>query len=211
MALSSRQPRDRAYGQDRNLTAVDRFGVWLSSVQINRHVPSFEKKRVADIGCGFEARFARTLIDRAEHVTLLDVSLDPHLKQDRRVTAIEGVIPGALSSIAGGGTDVLICNSVLEHLWEPELALAEFHRMLAPGGVALINVPSWRGKYFLELSAFRLGRSPAAEINDHKMYYEPRDLWPLLVKAGFLPRDISCFRHKFGLNTFAACTKAQPS
>ncbi len=211
MALSSRQPRERAYGQDRNLTAVDRFGVWLSSVQINRHVPTFAKKRVADIGCGFEARFARTLIDRAQHVTLLDVALDPRLKDDPRVTAIEGVIPGALSSIAAGGTDVLICNSVLEHLWEPGVALAEFHRMLAPGGVALINVPSWRGKYFLELSAFRLGRSPAAEMNDHKMYYDPRDLWPLLVKAGFMPGDIRCFRHKFGLNTFAVCTKARPN
>ena len=209
MALSSRQPRERAYGQDRNLTAVDRFGVWLSSRQINRHVPTFANKRVADIGCGFEARFARTLIDRAEHVTLLDVALDPSLKEEPRVTAIEGVIPGALSSIAAGATDVLICNSVLEHLWEPEIALAEFHRMLAPGGVALINVPSWRGKYFLELSAFRLGRSPAAEMNDHKMYYDPRDLWPLLVRAGFMPGDIHCFRHKFGLNTFAACTKAR--
>jgi SAM-dependent methyltransferase len=210
MALSSRQPRERAYGQDRNLTAVDRFGVWLSSVQINRHVPTFDHKRVADIGCGFEARFARTLIGRAEHVTLLDVALDPRLKEEPRVTAIEGVIPGALSSIASGGTDVLICNSVLEHLWEPEIALAEFHRMLAPGGVALINVPSWRGKYFLELSAFRLGRSPAAEMNDHKMYYDPRDLWPRLVKAGFMPGDIRCFRHKFGLNTFAVCTKTRP-
>jgi SAM-dependent methyltransferase len=210
MALSSRQPRERAYGQDRNLSAVDRFGVWLSSVQINRHVPTFDHKRVADIGCGFEARFARTLIGRAEHVTLLDVALDPRLKEEPRVTAIEGVIPGALSSIASGGTDVLICNSVLEHLWEPEIALAEFHRMLAPGGVALINVPSWRGKYFLELSAFRLGRSPAAEMNDHKMYYDPRDLWPRLVKAGFMPGDIRCFRHKFGLNTFAVCTKTRP-
>jgi SAM-dependent methyltransferase len=209
MALSSRQPRERAYGQDRKLTAVDRFGVWLSSQQINRHVPTFANKRVADIGCGFEARFASTLIARAEHVTLLDVALDPRLKAEPRVTAIEGVIPGALSSIAGGGTDVLICNSVLEHLWEPGIALAEFHRMLAPGGVALINVPSWRGKYFLELSAFRLGRSPAAEMNDHKMYYDPRDLWPLLVKAGFMPGDIRCFRHKFGLNTFAVCTKAR--
>jgi SAM-dependent methyltransferase len=211
MALIGRQPRDRAYGQDQSLTAVDRFGVWLSSLQINRHVPTFTGKRVADIGCGYEARFARTLLDRVEHLVLLDVALDPRLKENPRVTAIEGVIPGALSSIAGGGTDVLICNSVIEHLWDPVVALTEFHRMLAPGGVALVNVPSWRGKYFLELSAFRLGKSPADEMNDHKMYYDPRDLWPLIVKSGFLPRDIRCFHHKFGLNTFAVCAKPQPA
>jgi SAM-dependent methyltransferase len=205
MDLISKQPRQRAYGQDQTLTKVDRFGVWLSSRQINRHVPTFAGKRVADIGCGYEARFARTLIDRVEHLILLDVALDPSLKAVPHVTTIEGVIPGALSSIPSGTVDILICNSVLEHLWEPVAALVEFHRILATGGVALVNVPSWRGKYFLELSAFRLGRSPAEEMNDHKMYYDPRDLWPLLVKAGFRPRNINCFRHKFSLNTFAVC------
>lgn len=29
-----------------------------------------------------------------------------------------------------------------------------------------------------------------------------RDLCPLMVRAGFLPHDIHCFSHKFGLNTF---------
>ena len=42
-------------------------------------------------------------------------------------------------------------------------------------------------------------------MDDHKAYYDPRDLWPMLVEAGFKPRNISCFRHKFGLNTFAVC------
>lgn len=211
MDLIGRKQRQRAYGQDQTLTKVDRLGVWLSSLQINRHVPTFAGKRVADIGCGYNARFARTLLDRVEHLILLDVALDPSLKADPRVTAIEGVIPGALSSIADRGTDILICNSVLEHLWDPVVTLTEFHRILAPGGQTLINVPSWRGKYFLELSAFRLGKSPADEMNDHKMYYDPRDLWPLLVKAGFMPRDIRCFHHKFGLNTFAVCGTAEPT
>jgi hypothetical protein len=43
-------------------------------------------------------------------------------------------------------------------------------------------------------------------MDDHKMYYDPRDLWPLMVRAGFAPHAIRCFRHKFGLNTFAVAT-----
>ncbi len=80
--------------------------------------------------------------------------------------------------------------SVLEHVTEPRRLLAEARRLLAPGGVLLVNVPSWRGKRYLELSAFRLGLSPAAEMDDHKMYYDVKDLWPLLVAAGFLPSRI---------------------
>ena len=114
-----------------------------------------------------------------------------------------------LSGIADGEAGSVLCISVLEHLWEPAVTLAEFYRVLKPGGQCLINVPSWRGKDFLEFSAFRLGLSFPAEMDDHKMYYDPRDLWPLLVGAGFLPSQIKCFRHKFGLNTFAACRKGQ--
>jgi hypothetical protein len=76
---------------------------------------------------------------------------------------------------------------------------------LAPGGTCLLNVPSWRGKFFLEFSAFRLGLSPESEMDDHKMYYDRRDLWPLLVQAGFRPSRLRCFPHKLGLNTFAVC------
>ena len=37
------------------------------------------------------------------------------------------------------------------------------------------------------------------------MYYDVKDLWPLLVSAGFRPSGITCFSHKLGLNTFAVC------
>ena len=40
-------------------------------------------------------------------------------------------------------------------------------------------------------------------MNDHKIYYDPRDLWPLLVRAGFIPQAIRMGTHKFGLNTYA--------
>jgi 2-polyprenyl-3-methyl-5-hydroxy-6-metoxy-1,4-benzoquinol methylase len=163
-------------------------------------------KRLADLGCGYRATLTRELLPAARSATLVDVALDPALREDPKVTAIEGVLPDVLADVPDASHDVILCLSVLEHLAEPERTLDEIHRLLAPGGMALINVPSWLGKPFLELAAFRLGVSPAEEMDDHKAYYDPRDLWPMLVRSGFRPSRIRVRRHKFGLNTFAVCT-----
>jgi SAM-dependent methyltransferase len=200
--------RAEAFAQSYDPSLVDRFGVWLSAVQIRRQVPSWEGKRVADIGCGFHASFARTILDRVAQAALVDVALAGELKAHPKVRAVEGPLPAALAPLDGGTFDVVMMISVLEHLADPLGALRELRRLLAPGGTCLINVPSWRGKKYLELAAFKLGVSPASEMDDHKMYYDVRDLWPLLVQAGFLPSRIRCFPHKLGLNTFAACRNA---
>lgn len=197
--------RDHAYGQAAGPSPVDRLGVWLSGQQIRRHVPSFAGVRLGDFGCGYQASFARSVLGEVARATLVDVALASDLLAHPRVVAVEGALPDALEALPDGSLDVILCISVLEHLWEPLAALRSFRRLLAPKGVALINVPSWRGKAFLEFSAFRLGTSPPEEMDDHKAYYDRRDLWPLLVRAGFLPHNITCRSHKFGLNTFAAC------
>ncbi len=199
--------REHAYGETRRSTWVDRFGVWLSARRVRSCVGDLPGKRFADIGCGFHAEIARSFLGSVEHVVLVDVALSPELKARPGVTAIEGRLPDALADLCDASMDIVVCNSVLEHLWNPLETLKELYRLAAPGGICLVNVPSWRGKWFLEVSAFRLGLSPAEEMDDHKAYYDPRDLWPLLVEAGFKPRNIECFTHKFGLNTFAVCRK----
>jgi SAM-dependent methyltransferase len=196
--------RSEAYGQGTRPSVVDRFGVWLSSIAVRRHA-SFTGKRVADFGCGYQASVARRVLPCAQQMLLVDLQLADDLKRLPKVQAIEGRIETVLPGVASESLDVALCLSVLEHLDEPQDTLDGLHRILAPGGLALINVPTWRGKTLLELSAFRLGLSPAREMDDHKRYYDPRDLWPMLVRAGFLPSAIFCRRHKLGLNTFAAC------
>lgn len=207
MAEPSEPVRSAAFGQDRQLSVVDRFGTWLSARAIRRHAGNLAGKRLGDFGCGYDARFVRTVLDELDSAVLVDISLAPELVSHPKVTAIQGRLPDALEEIADGSLDVVLCISVLEHLESPLDALRAFRRVLGPGGVCVLNVPSWRGKRFLELSAFRLHLSPAEEMDEHKRYYDPRDLWPLLVEAGFLPSRIKCHRHKFGLNTFAVCRK----
>ena len=199
--------RKRAYGQNYQPTLVDRFGIWLSGYQIRKHAGSFRGKQIGDFGCGYQAAFVRSILAEVKSAVLVDSALATDLKQGTKITAIEGELPDSLATIASGSLDVILCISVLEHLWNPLAMIEECLRIVRPEGICLFNVPSWRGKRFLEYSAYRLGFSPKDEMDDHKMYYDVKDLWPLLVRAGFLPSRIRCFSHKFGLNTFAVCKK----
>ncbi len=199
--------RERAFGQDYQPTVVDRFGVWLSAHQIRKFSGPLKGKKLGDFGCGYNATFVRSVLQDLEKAVIIDSALAPDLKEQPNVTAIEGTLPDALKQLSTRSLDVVLCVSVLEHLWDPQTALQECYRITRPGGVCMFNVPSWRGKWFLEFSAFRLGLSPKDEMDDHKTYYGVRDLWPLLVRAGFLPSNIRCFSHKFGMNTFAVCMK----
>jgi SAM-dependent methyltransferase len=162
-------------------------------------------KQLGDFGCGYQAAFVRGVLSKLERAVAVDLALANDLKSHPKVTALEGLLPEILTQVPSASLDIVLCMSVLEHLWNPLAALQECFRITRPGGMCLFNVPSWRGKRFLEYSAFRLGLSPKNEMDDHKSYYDVKDFWPLLVRAGFLPSNIRCFSHKFGLNVFAVC------
>ena len=200
-------PRTEAYGQ-KGLSLVDRFGVFLSRRAILRHLPRQRPGRVLDLGCGYRAALLHALAPHVESGVGVDVRIDPSIRESDKLSFVETSIEDALPRLEASHFDLVLLISVLEHLWGPLAVLEQCLRVLRPGGLLLVNVPTWRGKFFLEFSAFRLGTSPALEMDDHKMYYDQRDLWPLLVRAGFKPSGLKLSYHKFGLNLFAVARKA---
>lgn len=191
----------------RGVSWLDRFGVWLSRRAILKHLPERTGLDVLELGCGFRATQLLSLRDQIAHGTGVDFAVAPECRSVPGFTFIEAPIQTALPTLPQEGFDVVLLISVLEHLAQPDEVLRSIHGLLRPRGVLLVNVPTWRGKRFLEFSAFRLGWSPALEMDDHKMYYDQRDLWPKLVAAGFLPSRIHLRYHKFGLNLFAVATR----
>ena len=197
---------DQSYGQG-GLTLIDRLGVWLSQRAVRRCLPKSADLEVLDLGCGFRATQLIALEPFLKRGIGVDLQIAPELQKLARYTFHECLIEEVLPKLRGEMVDVVMLISVLEHLSQPEAILRSAWSMLKPSGVVLINVPTWLGKAFLEFSAFRLGLSPKIEMDDHKMYYDKRDLWPLLVQAGFKPSQIRLRYHKFGLNLFAVATK----
>lgn len=195
-----------SFGQTQ-LSVVDRLGVWLSQRAIRRELPRRTDLEVLELGCGFHAAQLLALAPNLKHGVGVDFQIAPELARLEKFTFHQGTIEETLPALAGQRFDAVLLISVLEHLREPLAVLEAVRALLKPAGVLLVNVPTWRGKSFLEFSAFRLGLSPKVEMDDHKMYYDKRELWPLLVRVGFKPSLIELRYHKFGLNLFAVARR----
>jgi SAM-dependent methyltransferase len=194
--------RRQSYGQD-GLSPVDRLGVALSVRRVLRSAPLSPSTRVLDLGCGHDATLLCALAPRIASGVGVDLRVSGAARRHDNLSFVEAPIEETLPACPGASIDLVLLISVLEHLDDPLTTLRECRRVLSPGGVLMVNVPTWLGKPFLEVSAFRLGLSPPLEMDDHRMYYGRRDLWPLLVKAGFRPSRIRVGYHKLGLNLFA--------
>jgi SAM-dependent methyltransferase len=181
--------------------------VWLSRRAISRELPNRSDLEVLELGCGYRASQLVALSPRLKRGVGVDFRLAPELATLEKFSFHEGTIEETLVKLAGQTFDAVLLISVLEHLRDPLSVIEAVRGLLKPSGALLINVPTWRGKTFLEFSAFRLGLSPNVEMDDHKMYYDKRDLWPLLVRAGFRPSLIRLGYHKFGLNLFAVARR----
>jgi SAM-dependent methyltransferase len=202
--------REKSYGQHEKHTILDKLGVYLSIRRINKELKvvfsNNGSRSVLDLGAGYNMKIISRLQTKFNKLIAVDVALNKSIYPN--IEKIEETIENSIFSLTSDSFDAVILNSVIEHLDNPLIVLKECRRMLKQNGLLLINVPTWTGKFFLEFTAFTL-KMPASryEMNDHKMYYDIKDIWPLLVKAGFLPENIKLAYHKFGLNMFCRCTK----
>ncbi len=204
MKNSLLEVRNKSYGEGYKLSFIDEFGINLSAKKVFKSISKLSGNiSCLDIGCGYNAMLLKKLLPNISQGVGIDVSINKDLKDIKNLKFIESPIETAINQLSGKSFDLILIMSVLEHLNDPLLTLKRSYEHLNEGGYLFINVPTWLGKVFLEFSAFKLGLSPFYEMDDHKMYYDKKDLWPLLVKAGFKPSNIEMKYHKFGLNLFA--------
>ena len=170
-------------------------------------MPRAQSLRMLDVGCGHYAPHLMANQDRLVEGWGIDLSVDSSCANRAGFHFLLGTVEECLPQTPDSHFDVILLISVLEHLWDPAEALRQCYRALKPGGRLLINVPTWSAKPVLETSAFRLGTSTASSIDDHKMYYSKRELWPLLVRAGFRPRFVKLTYQFLGMTLFANAQK----
>ncbi len=114
------------------------------------------RDRVLEIGCG-----AGHLLARAPRGRLFGLDLAASLldKAAKRLEGRGGLVQGDAERLPfrAGAWDRAYCSEVLEHLANPAAALVEIHRILRPGGVAVLSVPNERCINAVKAALRRIG------------------------------------------------------
>lgn len=136
--------------------------------------------RILDVGCG-SATLLGLLRAKGYQVQGLDTS-----EEASRIAWAESGVSvrvGALPEpeLPSGAFDVISLFHVMEHVPNPRSVLAEVHRLLAPSGRLVIQVPN------IDSLQFRLfgARWYGLDIPRHLIDYSYRSLQSLLETAGF--------------------------
>jgi len=199
--------RSSSFGEDRKLTFVDKFGIWLSNRKIVGLIKKHEPLAFADIGCGHEARLSQSVRPLVNRCLVVDVALHEDLLSSTDYESYVGELPNVLLSVPDESIDFVVLNSVLEHLDLPIESLGNIRNTMKTDGILFVNVPTWLGKKVLEFLAFKMSLSPTTEMEDHRRYYNKKELWLELRTSGFSPSKIKIRRHKFGTNVYAIVKK----
>lgn len=164
----------------------------MHSMVMDHMIPKFvseynldSTKKILDIGCGQGygmMKFAELGCTDISGLTLSKEDADAARNRGFEV-AEEDM---SFQSTADSTYDVLFARHSLEHSPYPLLTLLEFCRILKPGGIAYIEMPSPQCTRLLE------------EYNNHYSIMGVRQWRALMIRAGLNPIDIG--ELKFGIN-----------
>lgn len=202
--------QDRARGK-----TVDRDSLReAAAYDTSRHVRLLEslgvprKARVLDVGAGYGFFADALAVSGFEHVTGFEIS------EERRVLANEwGRVPvldldvtaGDLGGHAGA-YDAVTLFHVLEHTSDPAGFLRALVRLVAPGGLLVVEVPN--------AEEMMLETCPAYDdfywIRAHLLYFTAATLRDCFARAG-LPEPEVRFEQRYGLLNLANwLTRGEP-
>jgi SAM-dependent methyltransferase len=166
---------------------------------------------VIDVGCGpgYLCESMADLVGARGRVLGIDVSADlVELARRRNARPWLGYEQGDAMALAAADAslDVAVCAQVLEYIPDADRGLMELHRVLKPGGRALIVDTEWDALVWRSAEPVRMAKVLAAweaHCTDSRL---PRTLVPRLRAAGFVVEGVSGFpiiNTTFGDDTYS--------
>jgi ubiquinone/menaquinone biosynthesis C-methylase UbiE len=140
--------------------------------------------RVVDVGCG-DGVLAEELARAGVHVTGVEPADYLRRRFSARLDAVDpesDVVDGVADRLPfdAGVVEHIVMTEVLEHVPDPNAALLELRRVLAPGGTLCLSVPT----SYTELLFWRMHPRYADNATHERIFTKP-ELRRLLTRAGF--------------------------
>lgn len=110
--------------------------------------------RCLDVGCGDGGTSGPWLTAHAESYLGVDISESAVQMATERGLDARAITDATDLPFEDGSFDLAVCSEVLEHLFEPQHAIAEIRRVLTPGGrliATMPNVSHWRTRVDLAM------------------------------------------------------------
>ena len=154
---------------------------------------------IIDLGCGDGSALAIAAEHNPAHrFAGIDWSGDAlRQAQAAGLTVMRASVSGGSLPVADGAADVVIMSELIEHLVDPDGAVAEARRILRPGGSLLLSTPNLAAWYNRGLLAFGIqpifsevslrgvfGR-PGRVVAGHLRLFTRRALTEFLTASGF--------------------------
>ena len=154
---------------------------------------------IIDLGCGDGAALAAAARHNPAHrFAGIDWSGDAlRQAQAAGLTVMRASVSGGSLPVADGAADVVIMSELIEHLVDPDGAVAEARRILRPGGSLLLSTPNLAAWYnrgllafgiqpiFSEVSLHGVFGRPGRVVAGHLRLFTRRALTEFLTASGF--------------------------
>lgn len=130
---------------------------------------------------------AKLMLDRGAQVTMTDLShVAVACARDRGVEALQCEIDAGPLPFDDAAFDTVVCDSQLEHRFDPDHALDEMARVLRPGGRLILLLPNtahWRVRWWLLTGRFPMvPQTPTDWL--HIRFFTLSEMRPMLAKRG---------------------------
>lgn len=114
----------------------------------SRYVKPGDRVLDADCGVGYGTYVLTQLTDAAsvtgidEDPPAIDYARSNYPAKAERARYVAGSLPEAISTFPEGSFEAIVSFGTLSHVADPDALLAEFHRLLTPGGRVIVSVPN---------------------------------------------------------------------